>query len=627
MLNDLFTRLFVAIAIIVTSETLPAHANYREMLKKGTTRKAVFELYSKYASDVLPSTSPESDTLTLLAGSADYQNSLMLAFLSNGWAIRASDVDHRYSPPAGVWLFSEENYQGRLKQFPAAMPQTDAIDIASIENFQGKSLLVGPNVKAELFSESRFRGESSIITGSITPLPHLVQSLKVRTPPRIDYVSLLNYCQQDQTCSFSVHLSGANIDSGARIEIEGGVNSIAKHQSRLDNANWLGLGWDRAHAGYSMDPTYFAFPIYHYDSVYTDLDHMQVGQEISISVSNPDNQRSNSLTLTIPCKENLDSDGDGFLDDWESKGVNGLDLPAMGANPNRKDVFVEVDRMIVKNRVWSDFAERDYPLPKIFEDASHIFSQAPILNPDGSSGISLHIDFGQPEFEKVGKGSGGSLVPWTKFTGFGAKAFIKPPENYTDAEAVRNNPMYFATNRHQVFRYCLFADQQFGTGSTGGGRTGSTFFLTLGVSQMRAIEHNFQLGVFIHELGHTFGLSHVGEETQSGLNYKPNFNSLMNYLFTFKGRDIDGKLSAVDGKPTGDYVYAYSEGMNACLDEASLLEVLGVANHYPHDWNGNGMIDLQPVPKDLLKENPPPGFQKLTDTSDWGRLKFPLLNP
>ena len=47
-----------------------------------------------------------------------------------------------------------------------------------------------------------------------------------------------------------------------------------------------------------------------------------------------------------------DTDGDGLLDSWETSGldINGdgtidLDLPAMGANPLHKDLFVEVDLM------------------------------------------------------------------------------------------------------------------------------------------------------------------------------------------------------------------------------------------------------------------------------------------
>lgn len=38
-----------------------------------------------------------------------------------------------------------------------------------------------------------------------------------------------------------------------------------------------------------------------------------------------------------------DSDGDALPDDWEINGIDGLDLPAMGADPYRKDIFVQAD--------------------------------------------------------------------------------------------------------------------------------------------------------------------------------------------------------------------------------------------------------------------------------------------
>src|SRR6185312_15653698 len=47
-----------------------------------------------------------------------------------------------------------------------------------------------------------------------------------------------------------------------------------------------------------------------------------------------------------------DTDGDGLLDTWETNGIdtdgNGsidLDLPAMGADSEHKDIFVELDFM------------------------------------------------------------------------------------------------------------------------------------------------------------------------------------------------------------------------------------------------------------------------------------------
>ena len=38
-----------------------------------------------------------------------------------------------------------------------------------------------------------------------------------------------------------------------------------------------------------------------------------------------------------------DTDGDGLWDSWEVMGVNGQALPAWGANPRHKDIFVEID--------------------------------------------------------------------------------------------------------------------------------------------------------------------------------------------------------------------------------------------------------------------------------------------
>src|SRR6266508_1092787 len=56
--------------------------------------------------------------------------------------------------------------------------------------------------------------------------------------------------------------------------------------------------------------------------------------------------------LIVVVRVQADADGDGLWDDWEQSGVdtNGdgsadLNLPALGANPNRKDIFLEIDFM------------------------------------------------------------------------------------------------------------------------------------------------------------------------------------------------------------------------------------------------------------------------------------------
>ena len=56
--------------------------------------------------------------------------------------------------------------------------------------------------------------------------------------------------------------------------------------------------------------------------------------------------------LIAQVRVNMDSDGDGLWDDWERFGIDvdgdgviDVDLPAMGANPMHKDIFIEVDWM------------------------------------------------------------------------------------------------------------------------------------------------------------------------------------------------------------------------------------------------------------------------------------------
>ena len=115
-----------------------------------------------------------------------------------------------------------------------------------------------------------------------------------------------------------------------------------------------------------------------------------------------------------------DSDGDGLLDVWESQksetpgsllqDPNGQPLPIlgdMGADPMHKDVFIEIGYMDMQD---ADLIAPGIQLPryggvekpvhshlptpaaiKLMGDA---FLNAPVVNPDGFSGIKLHVDAG-----------------------------------------------------------------------------------------------------------------------------------------------------------------------------------------------------------------------------------------
>lgn len=107
-----------------------------------------------------------------------------------------------------------------------------------------------------------------------------------------------------------------------------------------------------------------------------------------------------------PTAQGNDQDGDGLLDTWESIGLDAdldgqidVDLPAMGANPRRKDVFVECDFMVFDVNAdgdGTDAGEHTHePLDAAVERFVTAFANAPVSNPDGSTGITAHVDTGQ----------------------------------------------------------------------------------------------------------------------------------------------------------------------------------------------------------------------------------------
>ena len=76
-------------------------------------------------------------------------------------------------------------------------------------------------------------------------------------------------------------------------------------------------------------------------------------------------------------------------------------------------------------------------------------------------------------------------------------------------------------------------------------RFGNDLLISLGgwglkdvVGSARNILINYQAGTVMHELGHNLGLNHGGNE---GVNDKPNYWSVMNYLYQLEGLDPDAK--------------------------------------------------------------------------------------
>jgi hypothetical protein len=132
----------------------------------------------------------------------------------------------------------------------------------------------------------------------------------------------------------------------------------------------------------------------------------------------------------------------------------------------------------------------------------------------------------------------------------------------------------------------------------------------------------FVAHTIMHELGHNLGLHHGGFEAT---NWKPNYNSVMNYRYSFPGVDTNCT-------PAGDGVLDYSRGMRPALNEASLSEPQGICGSPPGpgwDWNGDGDVHDLGLVLDVNVDGQ--GFgdgitQELRDFDDWGNLRLEGLS-
>lgn len=97
----------------------------------------------------------------------------------------------------------------------------------------------------------------------------------------------------------------------------------------------------------------------------------------------------------------LDSDEDGLLDHWETRGIDidqdgtvDLNLAAMGANPLHRDLFLEIDWLVDRiSGVPTNW--RNEPAAGVTAFLVNMFANAPELPNGITKGITVHIDAGR----------------------------------------------------------------------------------------------------------------------------------------------------------------------------------------------------------------------------------------
>lgn len=260
-----------------------------------------------------------------------------------------------------------------------------------------------------------------------------------------------------------------------------------------------------------------------------------------------------------------DTDGDGLWDDWEQSGIDAdgdgtIDLVLPGANHRHADIYLEIDFMDCAAS-GGDCAATDThshePLAAAVADVVQAFDDAPVTNPDGVDGITLHVDVDDalPHQDTLNMGC---------FTG--AVGF----------DTIKDDPLYFGRGnpRRFAYHYVMFTHQQVaGSTSSGCGEVpGNDLMVSLGAWNYACQggpnagrlcpaavgglncpsgtcvalgdvdgdgndDHDVgtvrqQAATLMHELGHNLNLRHGGGDCT---NYKPNYLSIMNYWFQFSG--------------------------------------------------------------------------------------------
>ncbi|MAS54435.1 MAG: hypothetical protein CMJ44_07395 [Pimelobacter sp.] len=272
----------------------------------------------------------------------------------------------------------------------------------------------------------------------------------------------------------------------------------------------------------------------------------------------------------------LDDDGDALPNDWEINGVDidgdgdiDLDLPAMGADPNVPDLFIEVDWMEkAQSCVWFYcWGGKSFkPMQSAIDDVVAAFEDSPY------GPIRLHVDAGPASVMDPltgatwGSRSESSSLPHTKVLGSYNQ---QTGYNWTQFNALQRD--HFSEARREVFHYAVYADRYQGDGSAGcpsgqcssgisRGIPADAFIVSDGPwDEDGGFTRTQERGTFMHEFGHNLDLYHGGgpQGTSQG---SPAYRSIMNYAYQLTGIGSSQLLDYSGDAPYDDWLNVRFDG-------------------------------------------------------------------
>jgi hypothetical protein len=389
-------------------------------------------------------------------------------------------------------------------------------------------------------------------------------------------------------------IQGPNIDAGATIYIDDVAAPTLSYKVMLNDL-------------YGIDPATLGFPKYHYTALLVMIRAKPAGSTVRLRLKNlSDNAGDFEFYYKLPAEAaTLDSDKDNIPDTWEVNGydANGdgtidLDLRALGADPYRKDLFLELD--IMDGLTFP-------PGEEVFDAVKEAFVSAPFISGRGAAnGIALVIDHE-------------GRVPYADQIYHDCCI-----NGVTDLYAIKRDH-FNNTIRGRIFQYGVWAHAMAGGASgvsdpddLGRGRfyvvPGDELAVTLDDFPEPFQTTRSRASTLMHEIGHNMLQSHGGTNMYP---WNPAYNSVMSYnwqlrtgysnqyriykrccmpLYYAQGgaQEVDGNVFA-----TNRTVLDFSEGMGKRFYEWDLHEQIGICDNIPVDWNYNGVIDNIPVEYDV----------------------------
>jgi hypothetical protein len=330
----------------------------------------------------------------------------------------------------------------------------------------------------------------------------------------------------------------------------------------------------------------------------------------------------------------VDADGDGIPDSAETQGGTfaGMNLWAMGARTGQRDVFLELDAMestdpgILPRKEALDLVVAKFQAHRVY----------------------LHFDAGDRFPGAYDLGQRDATVRFSACITF-------PLAANCSGDLYAYKAQYMEVRRRGVFHYVLFGSTQNpngGDGSSGlADLVGPNLLVSLGGWGFRTDTTanlnklvNSQASTLMHEFGHNLGLDHGGNE---GLNYKPNYFSIMNYLYQLQGLSNPATATAGDrfayhnyGTPTDDCLLEagpcsapavfrmdFSDGAGADIAESQVSETAGLGRR--GNWvdfddskalNDGYALVLSPANARPKRDE----YLLLKDYNDWANLKLPF---